>query len=46
MDKWEVALGIFEILVVAILFYGNQNIFGWMCMLGGYHIGKGLYKSE
>lgn len=44
----EVIFGVVEIIVGICLYEGNKSIsmpmFLWM--LGGYHIGKGLYKEE
>lgn len=46
MNKLEVIFGVVEILIAIILFYKSQTFSSVLFMLGGYHIGKGLYKSE
>lgn len=46
MNKWEVVLGIIEIIIALILIDKYQAFSSAAFILGGYHIGKGLYKSE
>lgn len=48
MNKFEIIFGIFEMLVagVAYKYLGNPYIYGWLCILGGYHVGKGFYMEE
>ena len=45
MNKMEVIFGAIEILIGIILFCKSQTFSSFLFMLGGYHIGKGLYEG-